>query len=95
MSAIGRMPNNEIKIIENNVIIYYKIIMINILKSENNVAQVLGPICNNNKNLMMMKLLVMTSHMSFMTGILVTNSTIYLKISINVSQINNMKLLLL
>jgi len=95
MSTIGRMPNNEIKIIEKNVIIYYKIIMINILKSENNVAQVLGPICNNNKNLMMMKLLVMTSHMSFMTGILVTNSTIYLKISINVSQINNMKLLLL
>jgi hypothetical protein len=95
MSAIGRMQNNEIKIIEKKVIIYYKIIMINILNLENNVAQVLGPICNNNKNVMMTKLLVMTSHMSFMTGILVTNSTIYSKISINVSQINNMKLLLL
>jgi hypothetical protein len=95
MSAIDRMQNNEIQIIEKTVIIYYKIIMINILKSENNVAQVLGPICNNNKNLMMMKLLVMTSHMSFMTGILVTNSTIYSMIFINVSQINNMKFLLL
>ncbi len=95
MSAIGRMQNNEIKIIENKVIIYYKIIMMNILNSENNVAHVLGPICNNNKNLMMTKLLVMTSHMSFMTGILVTNSTIYSMIFINVSQINNMKFLLL
>jgi len=95
MSAIGRMQNNEIQIIEKKVIIYYKIIMINILNLENSVAQVLGPICNNNKNVMMTKLLVMTSHMSFMIGILVTNSTIYSKISINVSQINNMKLLLL
>ncbi len=69
--------------------------MLHILNSENNVVQVLGPICNNKKNLMMTKLLVMTSHMSFMTRILITNSTIYLKISINVSQINNMKLLLL
>jgi hypothetical protein len=95
MSTIGRMQNNEIQIIEKKVIIYYKIIMINILNLENSVAQVLGPICNNNKNVMMTKLLVMTSHMSFMIGILVTNSTIYSKISINVSQINNMKLLLL
>ncbi len=95
MSAIGRMQNNEIQIIEKKVIIYYKIIMINILNLENSVAQVLGPICNNNKNVMMTKLLVMTSHMSFMTGILVTNSTIYSMIFINVSQINNMKFLLL
>jgi hypothetical protein len=95
MSAIGRMQNNEIKIIEKNVIIYYKIIMLHILNSKNNVVQVLGPICNNKFFLMMTKLLVMTSHMSFMTRILITNSTIYSKISINVSQINNMKLLLL
>jgi hypothetical protein len=43
----------------------------------------------------MIKLSLMISHMSFMIGILVTNSIIYLKISITVSQINKMELLLL
>jgi hypothetical protein len=43
----------------------------------------------------MIKLSLMISHMSFMIGILVTNSVIYLKISITVSQINKMELLLL
>jgi hypothetical protein len=69
--------------------------MRNIFNLKTNVAQVLGPICNNNKNYMMTKLSLMTSHMSFMTKILVTNLVIYFKISINVLQINNMKLLYL
>jgi hypothetical protein len=44
---------------------------------------------------MMIKISLMISHMSFMIGILVTNSILYLKISITIFQINNMELLLL
>jgi hypothetical protein len=44
---------------------------------------------------MIIKISLMTSHMSFMIGILVTNSVVYLKIPIIVFQINNVELLLL
>ncbi len=72
----------------------YKFIIINIINLGSNVVQVLGPICKILKKKMLIKLSLMTSHMFFMTRILVTNSTIYLKISINVSQVNNMKFVL-